>query len=166
MRRTQPEDHAADEGFADRVGTKGTRLRTRVDFAVFKAHGTERFLRLRNGRRFGMSRHIAVMRDLVDRLGHDHAITADHCGIWILTRFAGCLRKADAMAHHQAIDFLNVHTPSVAVADGSCCLGGHSGRSASLRAGPSETLALSRARCSPFVHHPPPTFGLSPSLTP
>jgi hypothetical protein len=28
------------------------------------------------------------------------------------------------------------------------------------------TLALSRARCSPFVHHPPPTFGPSPSPTP
>ena len=83
-----------------------------IDLAVFKAYGTEHFLRLRNGRHFGMSRHIAGMRDPVDRLGHDHAIAADHCGIWILTRFAGCLRKADAVAHHQAIDCLNVHTHS------------------------------------------------------
>jgi hypothetical protein len=61
-------------------------------------------------------RHVASHRrhrDPVDRLSHDHAITADHCGIWILTRFAGSLRKADAMTHHQAIDFLNVHTGSV-----------------------------------------------------
>jgi hypothetical protein len=32
--------------------------------------------------------------------------------------------------------------------------------------GRARTLALSRARCSPFVHHPPPTFGPSPSPTP
>jgi hypothetical protein len=42
---------------------------------------------------------------------------------WIFTRFAGSLRKCDAMTHYQAIDFLNVHTDSVAGEDGSCFLG-------------------------------------------
>jgi hypothetical protein len=47
------------------------------------AEGVE--LRLRNGRHFGMSRHIAVMRDHVDRLGHVVSEGGTLSGSWTET---------------------------------------------------------------------------------
>jgi hypothetical protein len=91
-----------------------------------------------------MSHHIAVMRDHVDRLGHDCAIAADHCGIWILTRFAGCLQKTDAAAHHQAIDYLNVHTPLL--------IGWHRSVDSSKRH--SCTISARVSNCPEYLHEP------------
>ena len=104
QRRRYAVHDAADAALAHRIGAERTRLRVRIDGAIFQAHLLEDVESLRDGEKFSVMRNVMIVPDGVDRLANDLSATADHRRIRIFAAVRRLHRERKAALHHGAVD--------------------------------------------------------------